>query len=124
MPLSFPMCATCPTQLIFLGLITLVIFHEAPHYAISSSLLLLPPPQIQVFISSLSSYPLNLCFSLNMRHPVSHSYKTSEIIVLNTLITATSENIPVSFIKDITVISHVFKYFSHDNFIPHFIVIN
>jgi hypothetical protein len=47
------MCATCPANLILTDSITLIF--EAHHYAISSSLLLLPPFHIQIFHSALFS---------------------------------------------------------------------
>jgi len=39
-----PIHATCPTHAILLDLIAVIIFGEAPHYAVFSGLLPLPPP--------------------------------------------------------------------------------
>jgi hypothetical protein len=48
-----PMCAARPTPLIFLDLVIPVIFgevisYEAPHYAVLSSLLSLPPSLVHI----------------------------------------------------------------------------
>jgi hypothetical protein len=78
-----PMCATCPVHLIFLDLITIILSGE--HKSLSSSLCYYLQPPVttslsltvgqNILLSTLFSNTLNLCFSLNIRDKVSHSYK-------------------------------------------------
>jgi len=49
---------------------------EAPRYAIFSSFLLLHLLRTNIFISTVFSSTLNLCFSINVRHRASNSYNT------------------------------------------------
>jgi len=55
-----PLCATCPTYLILLHLITLISAeeynHKAPHYALFYIPLLLPDFKAQIFSSASSSH--------------------------------------------------------------------
>jgi hypothetical protein len=61
--------------------------YDAPHYAIFSSTLLLPPSWVQIFSSPPCSKTFNLHSSLTVRDQVSHPYKTrGKIIVLHILI--------------------------------------
>ena len=81
-PLLFPIPAACPFHLIFLDLITRVIFGECRsqisslgtllHYSVTSSLL---GPNI--LPSSLFSDTLSLRSSLNVSGQVSHPYQTA-----------------------------------------------
>jgi hypothetical protein len=77
------MCATCPAHFILLDLITIIICgkkykYEALHYAVFSSLFLLPPSLPLGFFSNV----LNPCSSLNVRNQVSHPYKMTGKIIL------------------------------------------
>jgi len=117
--LIFPMHATCPTHLILHNLITLIIFHETPHYAVFPRLLsLLPLWGTNVLLSTLFSNTLNLHSSLSVRDHVPHPNKITGKIIerrwedseLNE-----SKHFPnsVSFCMDIIFIcychSHVFE---------------
>jgi hypothetical protein len=82
--LFFHMLATCPTHLILIGLIILIILEE--NKLQSSSLYCFLHPRI---ISSLfgPNILISLCSSLNVRDQVSHPYRTTgKIIVLYVLI--------------------------------------
>jgi len=51
--------------------------YEPPHYAVSSTLLLLPSSQIQIFIIKiLFLITVNMCYSLSMKDQVSHLFGT------------------------------------------------
>jgi hypothetical protein len=72
-----PICATFPTYIILLDLITLIILWSSLlcnflHPTVNSSLL---GPNI--LLSTLFSNTLNLCSSLNMKYLVSHLHKTT-----------------------------------------------
>ena len=92
-PLMSPIHATCPVHGNLLDLITRIIFGEERKSSSScfcsfihnpvTSFLLGP----NIFLSTLFSNTLNLCFSLNVTDQVSHPYKTKDnIIVLYILI--------------------------------------
>jgi hypothetical protein len=78
-----PIYTTCPTNLILLDFINLIIIgeykdHEALQYAAFSSFLVtssLIHPSIS--LSTLLSNTMNLCCSLNVRDYVSHPYKNN-----------------------------------------------
>jgi len=82
-PLLFPICATCPTHLILLSLITQTTFGEQ-YISLSSSLCsflhipvtssLLGP---NILLNTLFSNILSLHSSLNVSDQVSHPYKTT-----------------------------------------------
>jgi hypothetical protein len=82
-PLTFPMRATCPANLIFLALITLTILGEEYKQCSSSLCSFLQPPVTSsllgpnILLSTLFSNTLNLCSFLNLRDKVSHPYKTT-----------------------------------------------
>ena len=92
-PLLSPICATCPTHLILLSLITQTIFDEE-YKSLSSSLYsFLHFPVMSSFwspnilLSTLFSNTLSLHSSLIVSNQVSHPYKTTgKIIVLCILI--------------------------------------
>jgi hypothetical protein len=90
---SSPIRATCPTQPTLLDFIFLIMFSEV--YKLWSSILcsFLQSPVTSylfgpnIFLSTLFSNTLSLCFSLNVRDQVSHPYSTTaKIIVLYILI--------------------------------------
>jgi hypothetical protein len=85
MHLSSPLHAACSTHLTLLYFNTLI--YGPPHYVAFSIFLLLLLSGPIVLFSALLSDTFNVCFSLNVRHQVSHSHRTAgEIIFLKVLI--------------------------------------
>jgi hypothetical protein len=88
-----PIHATCPTHLVFLYFITLIIFGEVYKLQISALSNLLQPLIPSSFLcpnilpSTLLSYTPNLYSYLSMRRQVSHPHQTTgKIMVLYILI--------------------------------------
>jgi hypothetical protein len=84
MHLSFPpIRATCPAHLIFLDLITWVIFGDE-YRSLSSSLCSLFHPPVassplgpNILLGTLLLHTVSLCSSLSVRDQVSHPYRTT-----------------------------------------------
>jgi hypothetical protein len=51
---------TCPVHLSLIGVIKLITYIEAPHYAVFFSLLLLPPSLVQIFFAPPSALSLGV----------------------------------------------------------------
>jgi hypothetical protein len=82
------MCAACPTHLMLLYLIIIIISGEDYKICSSSLCNLLQPPVASTLLgpnilrSTLFSNTLNLCYSPNVRDQVSHPYKTTGKITI------------------------------------------
>jgi len=78
-----PLYAACLFHLILLDLFTTCYpgsaYHEGPHYAVSSSPITLTLSGPSIFLSTLFSKTLSLCYCLTDK--VSHPYKTKQFCI-------------------------------------------